>query len=401
MLNPIEEGNKNIRIPAEHGHSVIDIREQQQFVCNQFLQFFTDRGYQFVPSEGLLPSEDTSVIFTGATITALKKYIHTGVSSPGYCMIQKCLRTKRLNELYDLTVYPDWTHYFTMCGILASPERLNDVSQEAYELLINRLNISRENILVQASSEDRDLSEYWRNNGIIIQEDHEPKNYFRWKYGIPNIYGRGINIQLRFNENDVFRDLGNIISIHDAEGCIRAYEFGFGLESLLSKLYGYKKPMEVSIMSTVIPYGEGLQEKFIDALVAAIVIYHHGIEPGTGKEKHVLKKIVKGLSFLRRKIGISLELIREYGNAFEQTEFITSNNSGDKLIAGIRTYEDQLNKFIQYAENQVHAHILRHDISDKLPEKLKEQAACMGISPVETEEVISSVLAGLSLPKQP
>ncbi|MCX6816547.1 MAG: alanine--tRNA ligase-related protein [Candidatus Beckwithbacteria bacterium] len=365
----------------------IDIQQEQKFVTDQFLQFYEENGYQSLPSADLLPQDDQSVLFTGATITPLKKFLEEGVATPGLVMVQKCLRTKRLEEMTNLSKISDWTHYFTMCGILAAPGRAETVANEAFELLINRLKINPENLLVEAASADRDLSTFWSNKGTRVIEDSQPKNYYHWHYGIPGISGRGINLQLRFGQNSTYRDLGNLISVEDANSRVIAYEFGFGLESLIATKHGFKKPMEASLVSSVIPYKEGLQEKFIDTLMAAAVIFHYGVEPGRGKEKHVLKKLIKGLSFLRRKMSIDNDQIKDWCEKFETVEFGNSD-SGDKLINGIIVYEQQLAKFFDYAKNQVHAHQLRNDLGEKLLEKLNRQGGDMGILPVEIEEVI-------------
>lgn len=370
----------------------VDIKEKHRFIADQFLQLYTECGYQSLPSAGVLPQDDRSVLFTGATITPLKKILEEGVPPPGLCIVQKCLRTKRLDEMTNLNIIPDWTHYFTMCGILSAPGRIDSVSNEAFELLINRLKIREDNLLIEASSADRDLSSYWSNKGIKVVEDTQSESYYRWQYGLPNMSGRGINFLLRFNEDDAYRDLSNVISVEDNTGNVMAYEFGFGLESLLSKTYGFKKPMEASLVSSVIPYKEGLQEKLIDVLMAAVVISHHGINPGRGKEKHVLKKLVKGLSFLRRKMAIDIDQIKDWGNKFEEVEF-GGGSSGDKLITWIMVYESQLTKFIDYAKNQVHAHKLRNDMGEKLLTKLRREGGNMGILPVETDEVINAVLS--------
>jgi len=369
----------------------VNIADGQRFITNHFLQFYRESGYQFMPSASLLPRDDESVLFTGATITPLKKYLTEGVPSPGIFMVQKCLRTKRLDEMTDLTKIPDWTHYFTMCGILSAPGRIEEVSKEAYELWIKRLKIDHNNLLLEASSSDRDLSEFWISRGVTTEEDHKPQTYYRWGYGMSGIHGRGINFLLRFNENNSYRDLGNIISVEDNTGQVIAYEFGFGLESLLSSICGFERPMEASLVSAVVPYKKGLQEKIIDVLMATVVIYHEGIEPGRGKERHVLKKLVKELSFLRRKMDLSLEQIADWGNKFEEVELGTYGATG-KLIAGVIAYENQLDKFIAYSKNQVHAHQLRNDVGERLIKKLRREGANMGILPTEIDEVITLVL---------
>lgn len=394
MINRIENSDGNTINPIGHESplSTIDIAEGQRFIGDQFLQFYENHGYQSLSSAGLLPQDDRSVLFTGATITPLKKFLVEGLSSPGYCLVQKCFRSKRLDEMTDLNKIPDWTHYFTMCGILSAPGRLGEVSSEAYAFLIEDLKIDKNNLLILAVSEDRDLSKYWRDKGIKVEEDSNSRESYRWKYGMPGIYGRGINLLLRHGDGYPYRELGNIISVENAEEEVKAYEFGFGLESLLSTLHGFKKPIETSLVSSVIPYKEGLQEKLIDVLMATVVIFHHGVELGRGKERHVLKKLVKGLSFLRRKMNVSIEQIADWSDKFETAEFC-DNNSRDKVITGVLTYEQQLLKFIDYAKNQVHAHKLRNDVGEKLLVKLRREGGNMGILPVEIDEVITAVLS--------
>jgi hypothetical protein len=369
----------------------IDIPKEQVSIKKAFLDFYRCRDYLTLTSTNILPEDDESVLFTGATITPLKKFLIERIPPPGICMVQKCLRTKRLDEITDMSKIPDWTHYFTMCGILSAPERLEEVSEEAYELLIRRLGINPDNLLLEASSADLDLLRFWISHGVPAEVDQKPQTYYRWRYGIPGIHGRGINFLLRFNKEDVYRDLGNVISVEDNNGRVIAYEFGFGLESLISKIYGFKKPMEASLVSSVIPYVEGPQEKIIDVLMAAVVIYHHGIEPGRGKEKHVLKKLVKGLSYLRRKMNLSLDQIEDLVGKFEEVEFGTAD-SKNRLITGVKVYETQLDKFIDYAKNQVHAHQLRNDVGERLKEKIRRQGINMGILPVEIEEILASIL---------
>lgn len=395
MTNRVESngGSSDRSMSGEFSASKIDIQAGQRFISDQFMLFYENQGYQAFPPGSLLAADDNSVIFTGATITPLKKVLEEGVSAPGYFVVQKCLRTKDINHITDLSVIPDWTNYFTMCGILSAPGRLEDVSREAYEFLIRRLGLDEGNILVQASSKDIDLSSYWTSKKIPLEEDGQSESYYRWKYGMPNIYGRGINLLLRSGKDDFYRDLGNIVSVEDVEGEVRAYEFGFGLESVLSKMYGFNKPMEASIVSTVIPYEEGLREKFVNALMTSIVLYHHGIEPGRERERYIQKKIVKGLSFLRRKMGLSIDEVRDYADLFERAEFTDGSECGNKLSAGIMVYESQLSKFKDYAKNQVHAHKLRNDMGQRLLTKLRREGVNMGILPIEIDEAINAILS--------
>lgn len=369
----------------------IDILRQHASITTLFLDFYKEREYQIIDQGNVLEDGDNSVIFTGATITPLKGYLETGVPFPGIGLVQKCLRTKRLDEMYDLNSFPEWTHYFTMCGILSAPNRIGELTDEAFVLLTEKLRIPKGNLAIESHSFDRDLSQPWREKGVEIQEEAYQSENYRWKYGIPNLYGRGINILLKDTRNNTFRELGNIVNIENQDGKPIASEFGFGLESLLSTLYGCKKPMEASSISTIVPYQEGIQEKLLDALTASIVIYHQGIEPGKGKEKHVLKRLVKGLSYIRRNMGVSVERIVEIGNRFEEIEFGDYRSCGDKLAEGILSYENQLEKFDSYSSNQLHALLLRGEERQKLSDKLRRVGSNMGILPVDVEETLKSL----------
>lgn len=392
MAGLTERNEGNIPIHVDSKPSGIDIIAENRLISDKFSQFYVKRGYQYVKPEGILPKDDNTVIFTGATITPLKRFLQEGVPQPGLVMVQKCLRVKRLDEMFDIDKYPDWTHYFTMCGTLSAPGRIEDLSGEAYDFLTDELKINPKNLQIEASSKDRDLSAHWVEKGVKVEEDAHPDEYYRWQYGIPGVYGRGLNIVLRHDANDTYRDLGNVVSVENSDDKTIAFEFGFGLESLLSKMHGFKKPMEASTVCSIVPYEEGVKEKLLNALVAAIVIYHHDVQPGKGRERHVLKKLVKGVSFLRRKMGISIEEIENVGNLFENAEFEIGKSSGSKLIEDITQYEEQLIKFTDYARNQTHAHRLRNKVDENLDQKIRRMGNNMGILLTDIEDIVNPAL---------
>jgi hypothetical protein len=376
---------------AVENKTQLTLSAHQEKISRTFIDFYKERGYIYNPPVSLLAKNDNSVIFVGATITPLKPYLSEGVPDPGLCMVQKCLRTKRMDEMTDINIIPEWTHYFTMCGILANPNKGNDISSEAYSLLVNDLGISPRNLAVEISSEDVDLSGDWISKGIEVRQDTHPDNYYKWRYGFSDIYGKGMNILLRIGNSEEYRDLGNLISVRNTDGATLAYEFGFGLESMISAVRGFKKPVEASLISSVIPYQEGLQEKVIDIIMAITAIYHEGIEPGTGGAKHVVKKLIKGLSFLRREMNLSLDQVDNWCHKFEQVEFGNQKNS-PKIIKEVSIYEKQLSKFDDYVKNQFHAYQLRGDSREKLLKIIDKTGVNMGILSVDVKKILGELL---------
>ena len=371
----------------------IDLRSQHAWVAAQFTHFYESAGYTIVPDAGILPENDPSVVFTGATITPLKQYVETGIPSPGFCMVQKCLRVKDVKKITDVSVIPEWTNYFTMCGILSAPGRLQELSAEAFDLLTKAYAITTDRLIVNASSEDRDMSAFWKDKGVTVIEDDASVQY-RWKYGMKGIRGRGITFQLRNEHLGVYRELGNIVSVETETGEVRGYEFGFGLESMLSTQLGFKKPVEASLVSAVIPYQEGLYEKVSNALVTSTVLLHHGIEPSRGRENHILKQLVKGLSFLRRKTGISIEELVTASNAYEAIEFHDATQTGNRLAEAIYQYEADILRLWEYGSNQLHARLLRGEVNENLWQKIRVQGQRTGVNSQDIEHVISVIQSG-------
>lgn len=368
----------------------LNLVEHQEEISHTFVDFYKQRGYVNKPPVSLLTKDDSSVIFVGATITPLKPYLIEGVPDPGVCTVQKCLRTKRLDEMTNVDIIPEWTHYFTMCGILANPNKGDDISNEAYELLVDNLGISPRNLVVETSSDDINLFGNWVNRGVEVVQDTHPNSYYKWQYGFSDIYGKGTNILLRVGSSEKYRDLGNLISIRNINGNTLAYEFGFGLESMISAIRGFKKPIEASLVSSVIPHQEGIQEKVIDIIMAVTAIYHEGVEPGTGGAKHVVKKLIKGLSFLRREMNLGLDQMDDWCQKFEQLEFDCHENS-NKIVEAVLTYEKQLSKFNDYIKNQFHAYKLRGDSKERLLNIIDKTGVTMGILPADMERTLKTL----------
>jgi len=375
-----------LNLPAE------GIQKAHSAVKDGFSSFFSGKGYSILPSAPLIPQNDPTVVFTGATITPLKHYLVEGVPSPGVAIIQNCLRTKRHEQMYDMSIIPEWTHYFTMLGILAAPDQKEQVAQNAMEYIVNHLHIPQKKIKVLATEQDKDLTDPWRKAGFEIEEDTQPIDNFRWKYGAKDTVGRGISFEIQ-NDNLPPRELGNIVSVESPDGTVKGYEFGFGLESYLASQHGAKKPMEVSLMSAAIPYQEGLQEKILDTLTAIAVIGHHGIEPSGGsKAQSVQQRLVKGLSYMLRKSELPHALIEKWANAFEKVEFGSEGKIGGKILEWVTAYNTKLEQFKLHAENQVYAINLRSGNLTRLPEKLRSYGLSIGIATEDLNELLQLII---------
>ena len=211
---------------------------RNNFIEN-YVSFFQERGYSYSkPAEFITP--DTSLLFTNSTIVPWKNYACSEpIPKKGIFVNPKqpCLR---LHCLTDTLFYQAVTErrskrllgYFNMLGVLCEEEKADSLPFDALNLLVDIYKIPKENIRIFVSGEN-DFIGSLEGKVQIIQEVEE-RNSFFWVYGNnSNLIGEGAKIQL-LQEDGNFASIGQIIRINSPYKT--TFEFGFGVETLLSTL---------------------------------------------------------------------------------------------------------------------------------------------------------------------
>lgn len=370
-------------------------REIQQSVVLTFDNFFIGRGYRKFAPEPILPQTDNSILFTNSTIVPLKSLVEERrIPNPGCFVIQPCLRNQNLQIMHEDEAIPEYMNYFTMLGTLAFPGRYGEVAEESWELLTQHLNIPRKNIKIFISSQDKDMLSIWQNmtGGPIVEVDSKEEGYYEWSYGMPGVSGRGLTFSIRFKDSGIFRDIGNIITMKTRGGEVVGYEFGFGVETILSRMFDLTRPIEAATISKIVFFEVGLKEKLADAIACVTVLYRHGLRPGRGGARHILKAYIKGISYLRRGLAIDLESIRESISAYEQLEFGSSSDAPRAVIGDLVVFESKLELFRSYVRSQFIAHAKRNSVNTQFFTKLRKRAKYYGLPSAECGEIIKELM---------
>lgn len=376
------------------------IKEVQEGVILAFDNFFIEKGYKRVAPEPILPLNDNSVLFTNSTIIPLKSLVEERkIPKPGCFVIQPCLRNQNLQIIYEDKVIPEYMSYFTMVGILAIPSRYDRVAEESWELLTRCLNIPRENIKILISSQDKEALHVWQNisGGPIVEIDSRRESYYEWSYGMPGISGRGLTFSIKFKDSEVFRDIGNIVTMRASNGEMVGCEFGFGVETIISRMLNLTRPIEAATISKVIPFEEGLKEKLADAIACTVVLFRHGLRPGRGGVCHILKAYIKGISYFRRRLSIGMNNIKRIVFDYEQTEFGNSSDISDRIVEDLAAFESKLELFKNYVRSQFTAHTKKGGVNPQFFTKLRKQAKQYGLPPVECEGIVKKLISGCYL----
>lgn len=317
------------------------IKKYEEELTYLFKKHFNAHCYEEHKSVDITSGIDKSTYFIGSTISVLKPYLFNNIiPEGGFYLVQKCLRTQNTKILCVDDSTMNWSSYFTAIGTLSHISHLQETSRTIWFFFNEVLNIPREDIKINISSEDNDLLEVWSNidNGPILDIDTKDINYYRHNYGMPGVWGRNLNFAIRC-DNDNFRDIGNLIIIEN-ENAKLGVELAFGVSTTLSSMYNLPNSIAASSISEVIPFKEGFVTKFSDALSASIILLKGGIKPTASNTKgRVLRTYIRSLSYLRKKIGINLDEIRKFASLYESKELATGSDIGIYLEKYLLEYE--------------------------------------------------------------
>jgi len=289
-------------------------------LINKFNSYYSSKNYKCAKAEKILSNIDPSTIFIGSTISPLKKYLNNTIPVCGLSIIQPCIRTQKSDYFYNNDKILEYNSFFIQAGILSSANNYERICDESIEFLTKIIGIDKKLIKVKINRNDADLYCYWKRQSTIkIEVNSHTNNYYRWNYGIDQIIGKGLTYAIKKDGANIYRDIGNIIIIYKKRKKI-AVEWGFGIETLISRIYNLPKPQSASKICDILPFREGLQEKTMDTLVTAIEMYKLGIKPGMGRERHLLKTYLKGLDYLRRKLNIPIKRIKEIAEIYQKND---------------------------------------------------------------------------------
>ncbi|MFA6754348.1 MAG: alanine--tRNA ligase-related protein [Candidatus Dojkabacteria bacterium] len=298
----IESENKNLRdreplnlVFEEEGVTAV----HNEFE-SRFRDYFSNKGYNEVPPLPLLSEKDKSVIYTGSTISPMKKLLLDGDfvdSSPGFFVAQECIRTGAKDKMFDKNWLPYGQIYFNMISTLSKPGRFKEVFDEALEFTCNEVGLEKSRIKILSSRSIPNMSSLEAYSNIAVEYDSDPDGFYEWEYGIDGIYGTGLTIAVYNKEIENWMEVGNIISICDETGKELGVEFGYGYEYFLAAVLQRQNPLELSKIFDFFDYEVGNKLRYYYNLEAVANMKAAGSEIGRFKSGHIFKTYLKSLLY--------------------------------------------------------------------------------------------------------
>lgn len=312
-----------------------------------FLDFFRDKGHKILPSTALVSRDDPSVLFTTAGMQPLKPY-YSGVSDPKksfgatqLAAIQKCLRTSDIEEVGD----ESHLTFFEMLGNFSiGGYGKEEAISLAYEFLIERLGLVKENLLVtvfagdETTEEDKDAYNIWQriDPSLKIEKRGRSENF----WGPTGLFGPcGPSSEIHWISGRVEFEIWNLVFTqfyldekgHFSDSGKVNIDTGMGLERLLKVVQDKESVYETDLFYPLIREIENTATSFnvrsariiADHLKAATFLLVEGVVPSNVERGYVLRRLIRRTIRYENQIGLdqvfNQNLIKKIVEIYEDT----------------------------------------------------------------------------------
>lgn len=321
------------------------IRLAHNFFENDFIDFFKMKGYIRVDPLPLLSEKDSSVIYTGASISAVKDILVSGEypeDSSGVVIAQQCLRTNAYKYAFNNDWIPFGQIYFTMVSNLSRPGRFKDVVAEAVEFTQDHFGIEKERLMIRTTLQSNQIKDVAEMTDLRVEYNTKKDSFYHWDYGIEGVHGEGLTIAVYNNDKKNWQDIGNIVVIYDKNGKELGVEFGYGYEFFLYSAVQIDQALKLSKVYEKFEFVPGLSQKYYSTLEAVSMMKLAGAKLGDRGADHVYKQYLKSLQFIGETLKKPVSEIINEIDIF--TEFITDKQSVTNLLDEERKF---LTKYIK------------------------------------------------------
>lgn len=302
-----------LRILYEEG----DVSAVHRYYERAFSDFYRDHGYHEVHPLPLLTEQDRSVVFTGASISALKPVLRDGSypeQMPGYYVAQPCLRVHAYKYLFDNDWIPYGQSYFSMATNLSRPGRFHEVLDEAMRFTIDHMGVSRHRIKILTSKSYHYLDDIQTEEDVSVDYDTRDPGYYTWEYGMDDVWGEGVTIAVYNESTKKWMEVGNVVVIYDEDGEEMGVEFGYGYEYFLTAALSVENPLKLSRAFDLFEFTDvGLRNKYYSYIEIAMQMKLAGAQVGNKGPDHIYKQHLKALQYMAESLpeGRSVEGVLE------------------------------------------------------------------------------------------
>ncbi|MBI4040897.1 MAG: alanine--tRNA ligase [Deltaproteobacteria bacterium] len=317
----------------------------------QFLKYFERKEHHRVPSSGLIPQNDPSLLFTNAGMVQFKDYF-LGTQTPPFARAvsaQKCIRAGgKHNDLENVGFTARHHTFFEMLGNFSFGDYFKQEAIEyAWTFITRELSIHSQKLFVSVFKEDDEAYAIWHKKIKLpttkIFKFGEKDNFWQMAdtgpcgpcselyYDLGQDVGCGKKTCTVGCSCDRFIEIWNLVFMQfnrDREGILTplpkpCVDTGAGLERLASVLQGKKSNYDIDLFQFLIhaiekqthkTYGENIHSDtsirvIADHIRASTFLISEGVLPSNEGRGYVLRRILRRAIRHGKKMGLTSPFI--------------------------------------------------------------------------------------------
>lgn len=313
-------------------------------------------GFIHAPPTPLL-SDDETLLFANSTIAGYKRHLIEGrLPSPGFWIVQECIRNQNLKSIRKWGEELEYMSCFTQLGVLGCPESFPKILEFITHYLASISD--REHLICRASCSVALYESVTQNaDAWLVETDGRSPDYYHWQYGLKDVKGEGVTFAILDRCRGGYRDIGNFIEISNGDGVL-GYEFGFGAETLDSRLRSLDSPFDSCLLQDYLdvrnqPY---LKKKILDSLMLAAMLCAIGVGETTLKCASILRRAMNDLCYLTYLCQLDPQLILATGRAYLQAKGMADGH----FIRTLGIFEGRIDAKINRARQYIDYTMMHH-----------------------------------------
>jgi alanyl-tRNA synthetase len=314
-----------------------------------FLDYFSERGHEVVPSSSLVPANDPTLLFTNAGMVPFKE-VFTGQDKRNYVRAvssQRCVRAGgKHNDLENVGYTARHHTFFEMLGNFSFGDYFKrEAIQYAWGFLTVEAKLPADRLLVTVYEEDKEAADIWlKEIGINPQQfiligdkpggkKHESDNF--WSMGDTGpcgpcseiFYDHGADIAggppgSPEEDGDRYVEIWNLVFMQydrDVKGSLNplphpSVDTGMGLERLAAVLQGVHNNYDIDLFQHLIKTIAKLAGQkdltstslrvIADHIRACAFLITDGVVPSNEGRGYVLRRIIRRAIRHGHKLGL-------------------------------------------------------------------------------------------------
>ena len=347
----------------------------------KYLDFFIKKNHSIFADQGIIPLNDTSLLWVNAGIVHLKKFFLEEAVPPNKSLIsiQKCVR------LNDIALIGESNHHhtlFEMLGFFAIGSYFKKTAiSNALEFFQN-LKLKKEHIYVTIHPDDKESLEILLTLGISKQQIFCLKTNF-WDLGsgpcgpcLEFFYDKGekygnVTTNTIQNEidNDRYVEIMNIVfssfnhvNDHYEKLTVKKIDMGSGFERLLAVLNDVESAYETDLFQDSLLILRSINKNaskaslriIVDHLRTVYMMIHSNILPGPKNRNYIVKMLIKKIA-LQLYFSKTAKIISELEKIIYPlvVHFLqTTPNILDNFSFILKQIKQELTVFLKMINNQ-------------------------------------------------